>query len=469
MSLAAITPPDVLLPDLDLGELTQVVGRTSFGIVEIAGVLDTVDANAQVQLQILQDVSRAAEAAHLANDRVRQAIQGVVSRSENTLETVSNSVTHIREGAQTAQDLAAWVGSVRDQVHELGHALRSVQKDNNKIASIAANVNILAINASIEAARAGDAGRGFAVVADAINALSKKTTAAAAEISENVAQLSQKIDGLKREAEDMGDKALHLESSASQTDDALTYIASNVKKTHGDAAQIAAESSSVQQASDQLMPGFAKLGDTARQTSKGVALARVEANELIDDCEILVQITAHLGPDTPDRAIIRLAQDTAATVARAFENALDRQLITERDLFSTEYTPLPHTDPQQVMAPFTALTDRILPAIQEQALDADPQIVFCAAVNLQGYLPTHNLKFSQKQTRDAQWNAANCRNRRIFDDRVGLKSGQNTRDFLLQVYRRDMGGGAFKLMKDISAPIVVRGRHWGGFRIGFAA
>ena len=46
-------------------------------------------------------------------------------------------------------------------------------------------------------------------------------------------------------------------------------------------------------------------------------------------------------------------------------------------------------------------------------------------------------------------------------------AGRNTKPFLLQTYRRDMGGGQFALMKDASAPIYVRGRHWGGFRIGY--
>ena len=55
----------------------------------------------------------------------------------------------------------------------------------------------------------------------------------------------------------------------------------------------------------------------------------------------------------------------------------------------------------------------------------------------------------------------------IFDDRVGLAAGRNREPFLLQIYRRDMGGGKFVLMKDLSAPITVGGRHWGGVRIAY--
>jgi len=121
------------------------------------------------------------------------------------------------------------------------------------------------------------------------------------------------------------------------------------------------------------------------------------------------------------------------------------------------------------MARFTTFTDRVLPDIQEPLLSLDPRVVFCAAVDNNGYLPTHNRKFSQPQRADPAWNAANCRNRRMFNDRTGLACGRNTKPFLVQTYRRDMGGGQFALMKDTSAPIYVNGRHWGGFRMGYRA
>jgi methyl-accepting chemotaxis protein len=135
-------------------------------------------------------------------------------------------------------------------------------------------------------------------------------------------------------------------------------------------------------------------------------------------------------------------------------------------LFDRQYAAIPGTDPVQYMTRFTEFTDAVLPPIQEGAPEADERIAFCAAVDENGYLPTHNRKFSQRpRPGDPTWNTANCRNRRIFNDRVGLAAGRNKEPFLLQTYRRDMGGGQFVLMKDISAPIIVNGRHWGGLRL----
>src|SRR6202023_4370930 len=84
-----------------------------------------------------------------------------------------------------------------------------------------------------------------------------------------------------------------------------------------------------------------------------------------------------------------------------------------------------------------------------------------------GYLPTHNPNYRLPQGSDPVWNNANCRNKRLFKDRAVKKVAANTKPFLLQTYRRDMGGGNFVLMKDVSSPIYVRRRRWGAFRIGF--
>lgn len=95
-------------------------------------------------------------------------------------------------------------------------------------------------------------------------------------------------------------------------------------------------------------------------------------------------------------------------------------------------------------------------------------MVFCAAIDLNGYLPVHNTKYAHPQRpRDVAWNTANSRNRRIFDDRAGLLAARNTRPFLVQVYQRDLGGGQLVMMKEIDAPIMVKGRHWGGFRTSY--
>ena len=90
-------------------------------------------------------------------------------------------------------------------------------------------------------------------------------------------------------------------------------------------------------------------------------------------------------------------------------------------------------------------------------------MVICASVDKNGYLPTHNPEFNHPQRKNGPaQKAQHYRSSRIFDDRVGLAAERNTERFLLQAYQRNMGNGVVALMKDVSSPIMVTGRHRGG-------
>ena len=150
-----------------------------------------------------------------------------------------------------------------------------------------------------------------------------------------------------------------------------------------------------------------------------------------------------------------------------FESAIARGEVSEAQLFDERYREIPGSNPKQYLTDYVAFTDRALPSIQDPLQRSDPRIVFCVAWARGGYLPTHNPNYRQPQGKDPAWNAAHCRNRRLFKDRAVQKVARNTKPFLLQTYRRDMGAGNFVLLKDVSSPIWVRGRHWGAFRIGY--
>ncbi len=168
-----------------------------------------------------------------------------------------------------------------------------------------------------------------------------------------------------------------------------------------------------------------------------------------------------------DAEMVAVVKDTAATIGRLFEQAIDRKEITWEQLWDVDYRLIKDSDPPQYSTRFLALCDRVLPVVQEPILEKNQSVAFAAAVDRNGYLPTHNLKYSQPQRPgDKLWNTANSRNRRIFDDRTGLSAARNRLPVLVQTYRRDMGGGQFVSMKDISAPVLVHGQHWGGFRLG---
>lgn len=176
-------------------------------------------------------------------------------------------------------------------------------------------------------------------------------------------------------------------------------------------------------------------------------------------------LSSHVGMDQP---FIHVAERAAAKVMAKFESAIASNQITMETLFDKNYRPVKGSDPAQHVTDYLSFTDRVLPEFQEPVLEFDDRIAFCAAVDQNGYLPTHNQKYSHPQKLDDPvWNAANCRNRRIFTDKTGKAAGANTKPYLIQSYLRDMGGGNFVMMKDLTVPIKVRGRQWGNLRIGY--
>ncbi len=168
------------------------------------------------------------------------------------------------------------------------------------------------------------------------------------------------------------------------------------------------------------------------------------------------------------RPLIARAQAFAAEMAALMTAALDAGHLSEADLFDIDYQPLAGSDPPQFLNRSVPVLEAILPPVLAATLASDSRLVFALPTDRNGFIPVHNTVFAQPQRPgDPIWNAAHSRNRRIFYDRAGIMAARSVRPFLVQSYRRDMGGGVFELMREVDAPLRVRGRHWGGVRLAY--
>ncbi|ESQ81297.1 methyl-accepting chemotaxis protein [Asticcacaulis sp. YBE204] len=448
-----------------IARISEIAGSLGLELVSVSGAVDTVIRRHGDQAKTLDTLAQAAAEVSAQNARLvelARAAEGTLDRSaRETEQRVGEALNAMSQWVHSAEGSAARISSLSQSLSSVGHIAKSIE-------TIAANTNLLALNATIEAARAGDAGRGFAVVAQEVKTLSGQTREASRHIQQTLGALTQEIDALMRISEENLKMALAMSGRSEGAETAsLAAISGTFAQVRETVHAVTDGAGLIEGRSTDVQNGLSNLSADVVALDKLLTEGGKRLERVAMDGEAIMQVTASAGVQNADSGMVRKAAETAAHIGILFENALIKGDISETDLFDERYQPIEDSDPPQYMTRFVALTDRLLPDVQEQVLDFDPRISFCAAVDRKGFLPTHNRKFSLTQRPfEPEWNAANCRNRRLFNDRVGLRAGQNSGAPLVQAYRRDMGNGDFIMMKDVSAPIFVHGRHWGGFRIG---
>lgn len=360
----------------ELNILARAASDMGYEIVDIAGFLDLVEAQARQQRSALSLLEKGTADIHAASTAVQSAAGDLEESVERTAADAHQSTKMVRTLGEHSNHVAEWVQNLSERSHDVTQTLHDAKDNNAQIASIAMQVNTLAINAKIEAARAGDAGRGFAVVAEAINELSRKTKDAAAQISTNIDFLTKWITTLGIEAGDIANSAGSIIAQSEETDAALNRMELSITNTKEQASRIAIQSGKVHSVLDDFAPSVHQIGQSTVETTDGIEKTHARVERLIDTSESIVQSGAALGGMTDDAPFIAYVRDRAARVSAAFESALDSGQITRDALFDRAYVPVANSNPQQVTTAYTDLLDRILPPIQEPALDFDPKVVF---------------------------------------------------------------------------------------------
>ena len=168
-----------------------------------------------------------------------------------------------------------------------------------------------------------------------------------------------------------------------------------------------------------------------------------------------------------EKELLSKGRIEALTGARMMEKVLEEAVNSGRftmdEIFDDKYVPIPNTDPQKYHTKYDTYLDKMNQQLLDEYLK-DDQVVFAALGDRNGYLPTHNSRYSQPLTGDKEKDKINNRTKRIYLDDVGLKASKNQEELLQQVYFRDTG----ERMWDISSPVFVKGKHWGAFRVGFS-
>lgn len=431
------------------GTIDNLYDRATADKNVFATFVDQINELRAINNDIAEEIGRSSEIARGANDdmsRSQETVQATISKLNVLIDAVEEIGSHMSRMSESLEN----VGTITTTIN-----------------GIAKQTNLLALNATIEAARAGEAGRGFSVVASEVKALAASTADATAQIETTLEEIKSGFGLLSARSASASETANEVEAEASRFTEILDGSSQALMNVDKSTDEITERMSIVLGVCEEILQSSDVVAGNVDYSQDKLKQVASSMRRVADQGDELVVMSANNGADIGDKVMIDVAKSTAARVSQIFTEAVERGKLTMDDLFDSDYQAIAGSDPVQYMTRFTKFTDEVLPEIQEAILNDYAHVAFCAAIDRQAYLPTHNKKFSHPQGADPVWNAANSRNRRIFDDRTGSRAGSNQKPVLLQTYLRDMGGGNFVVMKDVSAPVMVKGRHWGGFRIGY--
>jgi len=428
------------------------IARASHSMTKLAAdVSQTVEKTRQVAAEAEEIRDAANHTQHDANDGVQAAshLSDDARHGQESLGKIAREMTDAAEMADQAQSAMSTLQS----------AIKAIESAAKAITYIAEQTRLLSLNASIEAARAGNAGRGFAVVANEVRNLSDSSRTAASQIAKTVLDVRNEA---ARSTQTIGAMSGEVKRSAS----AVGQVSGELSSVLHDAMAMRERVQAIDDSAAQSARAAQRIAQSGQASAGEMELFRDKlksvASQIDDESERSFEIMIEAGVPCVHELYYQAALQLAKAVGERLEAALNRGEFGEAEFFAKKYREIPGTNPKKFTC-YDAFTDREVAPLQEAFLSAHPEVVYAIAVNVDGYCPTHNAKFSRPPTGNYEKDLVLNRTKRIFDDPVGRRCGSHGRKVLVQTYRRDTG----EVLHDLSVPLTVRGRHWGGIRIAY--
>ena len=211
-----------------------------------------------------------------AMNEMSATVQEVASSTGRTSQAANEVNSQASEGQRAMQDTIAQIQQLSETVEGAGSVIQQLEQHSVEIGSIldvikgiAEQTNLLALNAAIEAARAGEQGRGFAVVADEVRNLASKTQVSTEEINQMIEKLQSGSAQAVAAVNSSQKLARSAVEQASKTGDALTNISSSIERVNDMSTQIASAAEEQSAVTEEINRNIVQINEMTEQTAVG--------------------------------------------------------------------------------------------------------------------------------------------------------------------------------------------------------
>lgn len=441
-----------------LEDLRQHTIRVTLTSAQNRQVVEEVSRDAGRQEEYSEVIHRSSEETATAIEQLSRWTNNIADLNSRNLETAQDAVQELLQ----ANSQVAQVGGMMEQFHGTVQRLETTSENIRTILGtvqgFAAQTNMLALNAAIEAARAGEQGRGFAVVADEVRDLAVKVRGSADEIGalleEMIMVVSQTSEGTRQVIAETTQVSSAIDKSATE----FSEMVNGFESTHSDLLQVSAAAEELSVNNGDIRARSQEIRDLGVRIRQDMERNSQQTQRLLDSTDTALHKLCQFRIGRGDlEAVLEILERRRDQI----EPELARLMASGVDMFDRNHQAIPGTDPVKFDVSYARPLQRACQHLIDAWAGDNDGALYCLPLDNKGYVAVHRSELSQEVTGDPKVDTARSRHMRFFQTREIPYMGR----FRLQSYLRDTG----EVMFNLSVPIHVQGKYWGGLFMGLPA